>query len=125
MMSSVTMRSEPVVAICFPLGAVFRGSRAPCLLPGTGRGTGRRPVEGINAIETRRHDRFHHILDVPNDVCGAHPEQMDVLLAQPGISRLIASGALAEVMANPIDLDRQQRSRTEEIEDVAPSRMLA
>ena len=92
-------------------------------LPGTGRGTVRRTVEG-----TARHGAVNYVFDhssfIPKHISGRDPQHRDILAGQPIIPFDVSLRPITETVALPIDLDREPRLSAEEIEHIRTSGML-
>ena len=90
-------------------------------LPGTGRGTGRRLVEGAGR---RRHDHRHHGLDIPQHIAGGHTQHPVAILREKSVAISIALNAIAAAMEFAIDLYRQLGSSAVEVANIGAKGML-
>ena len=99
------------------------GSRNLKLLPGTGRGTVRRTVEG-NARRRGLNDVFNDGALIPKYISGRYAQHDEIVRCQPVIAIDIPLGPIAEAMAFAIDLHHQPNLGTEKVEHKRTSRML-
>jgi hypothetical protein len=81
-------------------------------------------MEGIATFETGRDDPFNCLISRPRYIAGANPERGYTPFLQPRISNLIPYRVVAQFMGDSVNLDRQFRVGTEEVEDVGSSGML-
>jgi hypothetical protein len=81
-------------------------------------------VEGLVGGNAGNNVRDHgrHII---KDGFSGNPKNANTLASKPGIANLILGRLVAAPMRFAIDLDRQLRVRTKEIEHIATRRMLA
>ncbi len=92
------------------------------ILPGTGRGTSRRLVEGGGH---QRGDRGGHRTDVSNHTGGGNADDAVALLLQEPQSRIVPFRTIGALMRFAVDLDDQPGLSAEKIGDIGPNRMLA
>lgn len=79
--------------------------RAPIeILPGTGRGTSRRLVEGAH-ISTSNNNRAKNAVQVFQHVPGRYSHNAESLAFEQRIASRIAPRPVAEIMPLPIDFD--------------------
>ena len=93
-------------------------------LPGTGRGTVRRTVEG-NARGTGLHDVLDGGIQILKHFDSRDSQYYDITRRQPFVADHIPLGPVAEIMGFSIDFDRQPRFGAKEVENIRPSRMLS
>ena len=93
-------------------------------LPGTGRGTVRRTVEG-HARRTGLNDVANHSGYVLEHMTGRNPHHLHSLASKPRVSRSIAFGTIASVMRKSIEFDRNANLGAKEIQHVATCGMLS
>ncbi len=93
-------------------------------LPGTGRGTVRRAVEG-SARLTGADDPLDHLVHVPKHVRRRNTRHHDAPASEPSLSNRVSLGPIPHIMRNAIDFDRQARLGTEEVEHIGARGMLS
>ena len=92
-------------------------------LPGTGRGTIRRMVEG-NARRRGLNDMLDNGVLVLKHLSGGNAQHHDLVASQPLIALGIPLRTITEAMTFAVHLDRQPYLGTEKIEHIRTSRML-
>ncbi len=92
------------------------------ILPGTGRGTSRRLVEGASH---KCCDRVGHGVDVCDNTLGGDADDAVALFAQETEAGLIALRTVCTVVRLAVDFDDQARFPTIKVDQIRPDRMLA
>ncbi len=94
------------------------------ILPGTGRGTVRRTVEGAARLADTD-DLFDRRANVPKHVSRRNPQRQNAFVCKPRISNSIPLRPVTHVVGDAVDFDRQPRTGTVEIEHIGTGRMLS
>ena len=93
-------------------------------LPGTGRGTVRRTVEG-HARRADIGDILHHSTDIHKHVPRWNTHHFYSLPSQPRVTRAIPFWAIACVVRETVHLNRDANFGTKEVEHIGTCRMLS
>ena len=90
------------------------------ILPGTGRGTVRRTVEGLALSQNVGHDRPK----VGQDFSSRNAHRPITLSHKPLVASFIVDRVRSTTMCLTVNLDRQLGLEARKIQDVGPCRML-
>lgn len=93
-------------------------------LPGTGRGTVRRTVEGLPPCADMPH-LFHRRRNIIKRAPRGYTNDLDALCGQPCVAIRIAVRPVAHIVRDAVDLNRHASLGTEEVEHITSSRMVA
>ena len=94
----------------------------PSYLPGTGRGTSRRLVEGRAA---RGDDVTHDGVAIDQDLTRRNAESAEATGGEVVVARGVASGTITARMRLSVDFDRETCRQAGEVQAIRPDRMLA
>ncbi|KQM38875.1 hypothetical protein ASE59_09880 [Sphingomonas sp. Leaf10] len=92
------------------------------ILPGTGRGTSSRLVEGAGH---KRRDRVGHRTGIRDHTAGGNPNDAIPLLAQEPQAGFIPRRTIGTVMCFTVDLNDQPRFTAVKVDHIGADRMLA
>jgi len=90
-------------------------------LPGTGRGTSRRLVEGAGH---KRCDRVGHRTGIRHYAASGNSHHAETLFVQEAQTEFVALWPIGAIMYLAIDFDNQPRFPTVEVDDIRPDRVL-
>ena len=90
------------------------------ILPGTGRGTSRRLVEGLALIDNVRHDST----DIVKNSARRNSQRSEPLRHQPLVARFVTGCVAAPIMRLAIHFDSNLGRETDEVEHIGSRWML-
>ena len=93
------------------------------ILPGTGRGTARRVVEG-QARPAGRNNEIYDRAQVGQYVAGGYPQDVHELASQPPVPIRVPLGLVSAIMRLAVDLDRERGVEAIEVEYIGAGGML-
>ena len=94
------------------------------ILPGTGRGTARRVVEG-QALQASLHDEIHNGAQIGKHVASWNPQNVHGVASQPPIPILVPLRLVSAIVRLSVDLDRERGIETIEVEYIGAGGMLS